>query len=78
MKCHCHRHLSGLGDKRKCLLNFGGKTSCKAHMGKLKHDIEYSRKQTHFIFSCFEEYTNSKSHFNDTRHLEGWKFVQSS
>jgi hypothetical protein len=63
MKCQCHRHLSWLGDKRKCLLNFGWKTSGKAHMWKMKHNIEYSRTVNFTLM---------------TRHLEGWQFVQSS
>lgn len=50
MKCHCPRHLSGVGDKRKCLLSFGGKTSGKARTWKMKHNIEYSRKQRHISY----------------------------
>jgi len=31
-------------------LSFGGKTSGKAHMWKMKHSIEYSRKQRHISY----------------------------
>ena len=51
MKCHFHRHLSGLGDKRKCLLSFGGKTSGKTRVENEAWSTVESRETFHiFMF----------------------------